>query len=130
MANITLGSITLPGDLHWVDEFAWGPVERSATRSLTGALIVEESTRILGRPITLEAKSEEVGFVWLPRSTVTELYNLAAISGWTGTLTLADARSFTVAFRDEGISAAPVQHRAPSADSDPYTLTLKLQTVA
>lgn len=127
---ITLGSITLPGDLRWVDEFTWSPVVREQEYSLTGALIIQEATRQVGRPITLEAQSEEIGFVWLLRSTVTALYNLAATSGWSGLLTLTDGRSFTVAFREDGISAEPVQHRAPSANSDPYTLTLKLQTVA
>lgn len=126
---ITLGGVTLPGDLRWSDEFAWSPVARAADYSLTGALIVEEAAKLAGRPITLEAKSEELGYVWLERSAVEALAALAATPGWTGILTLADARQFTVAFRDEGVTADPVRHRTPAASADPYTLVVRLHTV-
>lgn len=122
---ITLGGLTLPGDLHWKDEFAWSPVQRSAEYSLTGALIVQESVKQAGRPITLEARSD----VWLTRSAVRALQTLAETPGWSGTLTLADGRAFTVAFREEGLSAEPVRHIAPTEDADPYTLTLALMSV-
>lgn len=50
---------------------------------------------------------------------------------WTGTLTLADGRTFNARFREEGLIAEPVYHQTHSAalDSLPYTFTLKLQTV-
>jgi hypothetical protein len=57
---------------------------------------------------------------------------LAATAGWTGTLTLADARTFPVAFRDEGVLAEPAQRAAPRVAGtafDTFTLTVKLQTV-
>jgi hypothetical protein len=127
--DITLGSVTLPGDLKWSDEFAWSPVARSQEYGLTGSLIIQESTRQAGRPITLTAQNESQGYIWLARSIVEALYTLASTAGWSGTLTLADSRTFAVAFRDEGISAEPVQHIAPHDDADAYTLTLKLHTV-
>lgn len=127
--SIHLGTFTLPGDLNWTDEFSWSPVARAAEYSLTGALIIEEAVKQAGRPITLVAGNEEIGYVWLTRAEVLALYSLAATPGWSGTLTLADSRSFTVAFRDDGITATPVLHSAPHANADPYTLTIALQTV-
>jgi len=126
---ITLGSVTLPGDLQWTDEFSWSPVDRSQEYSLTGALIVQEATRLAGRPITLEAGNPGNGRIWLARSVVEALYTLASTPGWSGTLTLADSRTFTVAFREEGVVAEPVRPIAPLDTSDPYHLTVKLQTV-
>jgi len=131
MAVITLGGLTLPGDLFWSDEFQWSPVRRSADYSLTGALIVQESTRLAGRPITLEAQNGPLGYVWLERAVVVNLQTLADTAGWSGPLTLADGRAFSVAFRDEGLTAEPVIHQTHSAalDALPYTFTLKLHTV-
>jgi len=128
---ITLGTVTLPGDLRWSDEFSWTPVARTAEYSLTGALIIQEATKLAGRPITLEAKNESLGYVWLERVTLLALKTLAETPGWSGTLTLADARSFTVAFRDDGLTAEPVIHQTHSAalNALPYTLTLKLMVV-
>ena len=126
---ITLGAVTLPGDLIWADEFAWNPVAQSSEYSLTGVPIINESVKQAGRPITLEAKDSGAGYVWVLRSTVLALRTLAETPGWTGTLTLADTRTFSVGFREEGVLADPVRFIAPLGESDAYTLTLKLQTV-
>ena len=128
---ITLGAVTLPGDLRWADELAWSAVTRSAEYSLTGSLIIQEAVKLAGRPITLEAKSEAQGYVWLERATALSLKALAETPGWTGILTLADSRSFTVIFRDEGVTAEPVIHQTASTElsTAPYTFTLKLQVV-
>ena len=122
---ITLGTVTLPGDLRWADEFAWSPVVQSAEYSLTGALIVQTATKLAGRPITLEAQRD----TWVTRDTVLAVQALADTPGWVGVLTLHDGRVFTVAFRDDRVSAEPVRHIAPLESGDAYTLTLKLQTL-
>ncbi len=131
MAAIALGSVTLPGDLRWSDEFAGAQVQRSAEYSVTGALIVQEAVKQAGRPITLEAKSESQGYIWLERAMLLAVQTLADTPGWTGTLTLADGRAFTVAFREDGLIAEPVIHQAHTADlpTRPYSVTIKLQTV-
>lgn len=126
---ITLGEVTLPGDLRWSDEFTWSPVARSQEYGLTGALIIDEASRQAGRPITLEAKNESAGYIWLARSVVDALRALAATPGWTGTLTLEDARTFAVAFRGDGVIAEPVRHITPPVANDPYLLTVTLLTV-
>lgn len=127
--SILLDGLSLPADLIWSDEFQWSSVERAAERTLTGALIIEEAVKQGGRPITLEAKDPGAGYIWLSRATVVALKAKAATPDWSGTLTLVDDRVFTVAFREEGVIADPVWHFAPHEDTDPYTLTVKLQTV-
>ena len=123
--SITLGAVTLPGDLRWADEFSWTPLVQSSEYSLTGALIVQEATKLAGRPITLEAQRD----TWVTRATVLAVQALAETPGWSGTLTLHDGRTFTVGFRDDRISAEPIRHVAPLESGDAYTLTLKLQTI-
>lgn len=129
MADIILDGLALPGDLVWTDEYQWCVVERSAEYGLTGSLIVEESVKQAGRPITLEAKNEFRGPIWLDRSIVNDLVAKAAITGKQMTLTLSDGRSFSVMFRDTGVKAEHVYHVMPHIDGDPYYLTLTLQTV-
>lgn len=125
MPAITLGGVTLPDDLQWTDEYAWSPVARTSAYSLTGALLIEEATKQAGRSITLGGDH-----AWLHLATLTALRALAATAGWTGTLVLADARSFAVAFRDDGITAEPVIFEAPSgAAEDQWRVTISLQTV-
>lgn len=125
MPAITLGGVTLPDDLQWTDEYAWSPVARASEYSLTGALIVEEAAKLAGRPITLGGD-----WAWVSIATLTALRALAATPGWTGTLALADAREFIVAFREDGITAEAVVFEAPSgAQNDQWRVTIQLQTV-
>ncbi len=53
-----LGTITLPDDLLWINEFEWNPVEQSTERSLTGALLVQEGQFNYVRPIELSGNGE------------------------------------------------------------------------
>lgn len=129
MPNITLDSIVLDADLVWSDEFNWNPVERSAEYSLTGAIITKEQAKLAGRPITLEAKSEFRGLIWMPRTTIEALYTKSQTLNTTMILTLSDARTFNVRFREDGFEATPVYHVMPHISGDPYYLVLKLQTV-
>ena len=136
MPNITLDAIVLDGDLIWTDEFQWTPVDRSVKYSLTGAPILSEQTRLAGRPITLNSKPESQSelsgsnsLIWMNRATVKALYTKASTIGLTMTLTLHDGRTFTVAFREDGFNAKPVRHIAPHEDTDPYYLSIQLETV-
>jgi len=129
MADIVLDGVTLPGDLRWTDEYQWCAVERSAEYSLGGSLLIEESTKLAGRPITLEAVNEFRGHIWLDRDTVDTLLARAELTNHSMTLVLSDNRTFTVMFRDDGVKAEPVYHIMPHEDGDPYHLTIKLMTV-
>jgi len=126
MANIVLDGITLPGDLVWEDEFQWVPVARSAEYTLTGSLVIEESIKQAGRPITLVAKSEFLGHIWLYRATVKALYAKASEVGKVMNLTLSDGRTFSVRFKENGVTADSVYHIGDHLDGDRYYLKIQL----
>ncbi len=117
---ITLGAITLPDHLVWLDEFDWLPIAHSSERSLTGKLLVEEASLIKGRPITLSSD-------WATRDVLQQLYALASQPGQTHALVL-DSRTYTVMFRhgEQPISAVPIKPSADPSANDFYQLTLRL----
>lgn len=94
---ITLGAVALPSGLTWSDEFSWTPVEQGSDYSLTGALIIQSATKLKGRPITLIGQSDGSDHtVWISRSALLALKTALDVAGATFTLTLHDARTFTV----------------------------------
>lgn len=130
MTTLTNGTVTvtLPDDLVWADEFAWQPVEQTVQRSLTGALIVQAQARTGGRPITLAAESDSVG--WVDRATVEALEALASVPAPSLTLTLRGV-AHAVLFRhqDGAIEARPVVGYSDVQSTDPYHLTVRLMKV-
>ncbi len=137
---ITLDGLELPGDLVFSDEYDWCEVERKSEYSLSGALIVSESVKLAGRPITLEARQESThkqrlnetgayGHIWITRQTLDSLLSKANTPENEMTLVLSDNRTFTVMFREEGITAKPLYHIMPHDDADPYHVVIKLITV-
>jgi len=122
---ITLGAITLPAGLRWIDELDWSPTVQSIDYTVVGALIVQEGVRLAGRPITL------VGGIDFIRITRANLLTLAAALDAAAagiTLTLHDARTFSVLpRRDESagpLSAHPVPIVLDSGPANPATTTL------
>lgn len=125
---ITLDTISLPGDLEWTDEFTWVPTAQTVEIAFSGALIIEESAQLAGRPITLQGD-----FAWIQRSVIADLWALASTPlAAPLVLTLADERVLNVRFRfadGAPIEARPVRQLAPAIDTDVYTLTLRLMQV-
>lgn len=122
-------TVTLPDGLHWVDELQWAAVGQTVERSITGALLVQSAPRVLGRPITLQADSENSGFV--ARSVLDQIRVWADAPGKQLTLTYRGA-GYTVAFRhqDTAVDARPV---IPYDDVDPadwYRATLRFMVTA
>lgn len=117
---ITLGAITLPDHLMWLDEFDWLPIAHSSERSLTGKMLVEEAPLVKGRPITLSSD-------WATRDIVEQLYALAGQPGQSHTLDL-HGRTFTVMFRqsEQPITAVPIKPHDVPGPNDFYQLTLRL----
>lgn len=134
LGSPTAGTVTLPGDMQWVDEFTWLPTAQQVEVACSGALIVEESVQLAGRPITLQARMEgNTGFALVERSVLSALRALAAV-GRTAPLTLVleDLRSFSVMFRHSdglAVEAVPIKHIVPPADADLYSLTVRLMQV-
>ena len=121
-------ALLLPDDLLWTDEHAWTPAVASTSYLITGALLIQSATRQAGRPITLVGAAD---MAWVTRATVEQLLAWASIPVGAATgrfaLTLADGRSFTVAFRqaETPIESEPVLGFPARADTDFYRLTLK-----
>lgn len=123
--------IELSPDLLWSDEFNWHPVEQRAERTVTGALVVQTSQRVGGRPITLEPEDDSSG--WMTRAVVEQLRNWAALAGKQLTLTLRN-ETRTVAFRHQdgpGVEARPVVHYSDSDvdGADFYLATLRFMEI-
>lgn len=119
--NVTLNGLLLPDDLIWRDEFEWAPVEQVVTPTLTGALLVEETPKPEGRPITL------VGHC--PRATVLSLKALEAQVAQLLTLTLLDGLQREVFWRRPGVVATPLIEMADPEAGEPYALTLNFTEV-
>lgn len=122
-------SLTLHPDLYWSDENDWHPVEQTAQRTITGALVVSAIERVGGRPITLQPIDESSA--WMPRATVEQLRNWAAVAGQEMTLTLRGvARDVIFRHHDgAGLEAAPVVHYDDPEATDWYRVTLRLMEV-
>ena len=87
-------TIVLPPDLLWSDEFAWSPVSQGTERSVTGALLIDVSTRQDGMPITLTGTERHA---WMQRPEVQALRAWLALPGQVFTLTI-NGQAFTVLF--------------------------------
>jgi hypothetical protein len=122
---ITLGDgvteLALPDNLLWEDELAWDPVRQSRSHALDGALLIEEWARQAGRPITLSGGS---GWSWMTRADVLALQTLIAPAGVELTLTLHDAREFSVTPARDGegaLRARQLPTVGDSGDADPQS---------
>lgn len=124
---ITLGALVLPSGLAWSDEDAWSPVEQALDYTLTGALVVEESVRLGGRPITLAGKRDGNRYTaWVMRgqsylgfSSLADLRAALSAVGATFTLTLHDSRTFTVCPRRDGAGPLVVSPLSVLGDLPP-----------
>jgi hypothetical protein len=133
--TLTVGgtALDLDPDLYWQDEFDWYAIEQSAERGLTGALIIDEGTRLDGRPITLTPPDDNAA--WKPRATLTQLQAWEEQSGLIMTLSLRDVL-YSVQFRR--FDGAPIEARpvifvadpAAGGFGDAFLTTLRLITVS
>lgn len=122
-------TLDLHPDLYWNDEQLWTPVEQTVQRTITGALIVSVATKTAGRPITLQP--EDDSSAWMPRQTLEQLRNWAAVPGQQLTLTLRGTAR-TVMFRHHdgsAIEATPVVHFNDVQSDDWYRCAIRLMEV-
>lgn len=122
-------SATLPDDLEWVDELEYEPVSQDIKPLIGGGMVVQESNLLAGRPITLVGG---VG-VWSPKSELLKVKALQSIPDVSMTLTLPDARVFSVMFRRNEpptLNARPVHRQTITVDDTIFeNITLKLMEV-
>ena len=119
----TLGALTLPDQMVWVDRYKWFPVAGQAARTIAGGLALFTQGMVKGRPVTLEARD---GMAWLTQAQVDGLAAMAAQAGATFTLVW-DGESFSVQFAHHESPAMEAEPIWPFADQ--YTGTIKLITV-
>lgn len=134
LVNVTAGgTLTLPNDMLWEDEFDWSPVISEHTYSTTGALFVDQFVKQAGRPISLRAAAEDM--CWVPRSTAQALLAWAGMVEHTFRLELeypGDTRTFNVIFNStEGqpVTAVPVAGFPGHSPNDWFRVTIKLTEV-
>lgn len=103
---ISLDSIILPDDLTWIDEIQWTPVMQAVEYSATGALLIQESTKLSGRQITLTG-AQNMG--WITRAMVDALVVKRDTVGLEMTLTIGGSTK-NVMFRqgENPVDVAPV----------------------
>lgn len=119
--------LTLPGDLEWTDEYAWTPVEQESGYSLTGALIVEQSVKQAGRPVTLQGAEDRA---WIRRADVDRLHAWVALPGLQLTLTLRGSERAVIFRRDSApVEAQMVMFYGNPIPDDLYVVTIRLMEV-
>ena len=127
--SLTLGSLELPYELLWIDEFSWTGIAASAQYSLQGVQHIQKSSSASGqgRPITLNSIDG-----WMTRADLETLYAMAADAETESmVLTLHDGRTFNVLFRQwepPVIEATPIKKIA-NPENDEYIVSIKLVTV-
>lgn len=122
-------TVTLHSDLLWSDEHSWWPVEQTAQRTITGAMVVSSALRVAGRPITLEARDDTSA--WHTRATIEQLRNWASTPGQELTLSLL-GETYSVMFRHQdgaGVEASPIIDYSDPGPDDPYRLVVRLMEI-
>lgn len=127
--SITLGGISLPEQLVFVDEFSHDPVAQYRERNLGGGLDIEETQLLSGQPITLQGGPNTA---FTPRTLAQQIKTLAATPNQQHTLTLNDGSTHQVVFRRGGqpaVEATPIYPFSDPEDDDPYWLVIRLLKV-
>ncbi len=121
-------TLALPADLQWQDEMDWNAVAQAAPqRTLSGALVIQQGTKLNGRPVTLAGD-----WAWHRRSDLLRLREWGDVPELVMTLAHPDGRSFDVIFRlheKQFAKAEAVAFCAPETDDTPYLATINLMTV-
>jgi hypothetical protein len=119
-------SLELPDDLEWSDEFNWSPNVIKQEFLITGKLLISSGIKTGGRPITLVSPNNGG---WITRENLITLYSWASVNSEL-VLTLPDNREFNVTFDNNPITAKLVIFYNVLQETDYYTITLKLITLA
>lgn len=127
--SITLDAITLPADLIWTNEYDWSKVTQDVKKSLTGALIIQESSQSKGRLITLTGGTD---FAWITKATLDLIQAEIDTIDNQMTLTIHD-QAFTVIFIRSGntspMVAKQIQELSNPDATDNYSITLNFMEV-
>lgn len=138
MTRILLAGIELPADLQWTDEFTAWRVGQQVRNSLNGAMIVQESARQAGRPITLQTTRDGTAYVGVVALPIVRALQASESEARLSPLELVmpahngGDRTFQVRWRrvdGPAIQVEPTRFAVPALDSDLFSITLRLMTV-
>ena len=119
--------LELPDLLRWTDEHDWSPLSQASPQySLGGAVIVQQGSKLAGRPVTLGGEDDHN---WLKRETLATLHEWAAVPELEMTLDY-HGSTYTVIFRkhEQARAATPVWW-TNDEDSDWYRAEIRLMTL-
>lgn len=124
-------AVTLSDDMTEQAPY-WQPVEQATSFTLTGAMIVDESVKLAGRPLIFSSNLND-GSGWARRAAVDQLHRWACVPGKKLTLQRHNDSASVIFSRDGGqaVEAKPVVDAAacmPQPD-DWMLLTLRLMTI-
>ncbi len=138
MTRILLAGIELPADLQWTDEFTAWRVGQQVRNSLNGAMIVQESARQAGRPITLQTTRDGTAYVGVVALPIVRALQASESEARLSPLELVmpahngGDRTFQVRWRrvdGPAIEVEPTRFAVPALDSDLFSITIRLMTV-
>ncbi len=138
MTRILRAGIELPADLQWTDEFTAWRVGQQVRNSLNGAMIVQESARQAGRPITLQTTRDGTAYVGVVALPIVRALQASESEARLSPLELVmpahngGDRTFQVRWRrvdGPAIEVEPTRFAVPALDSDLFSITLRLMTV-
>ncbi|WP_180084091.1 hypothetical protein [Acinetobacter sp. YH12145] len=123
----TSETVSIEDGFFWSDEFSWKAKEQSLEYAMDGTPIIQEGTKLSGRPITLEPADSGMG--WASLGVVRKLQAWSVLNEqfqiqfeWAH-----DTRIFNVVFNhvDGALEATPVKGFPPVSLDDPMNLTLR-----
>ena len=120
--------VTLPDYLTWANEFTTTQVAQDKQRSITGALVIFEDTKLEGRSLSLE--SDEDGG-WITRLDLLALRALGEQED-TDLILVFNNVSYDVRFdrsNGSGIKVVPVLDCSDPSNDSKYALSLSLFTI-
>ena len=111
--------LELPARLRWTDEHDWQAIAQATPQySLGGAVIVQQGTKLAGRPVTLGNEDQHN---WLRKATITTLLAWADVPELEMTLTTPDGRSYNTCFARPALSnTTPVNYASPEDGTAQY----------
>jgi hypothetical protein len=125
---ITLGTVTLPDDLRFINRYTWTGLQAEVKYSIGGVPLIWEGN-LYGRPITLVG---DLNTSWIDYETLSNLQSLASVQYAQYTLVFGD-EIYNVRFRHEDspvIEATPVAEYPEYANNDKFAeLIIKLMEV-
>ena len=123
----TSETVSIEDGFFWSDEFSWKAKEQSLEYAMDGTPIIQEGTKLSGRPITLQPADSGMG--WAKLGTVRQLQAWSVLNEqfelqfeWAH-----DTRKFNVVFNhvDGALEATPVKGIPTVSLEDPMNLTLR-----